>query len=128
MHSMRANSDAQPLAELAVRVSLEDNVAVAKQDLLKGTLVEISQGVLVELQGDVTPGNRFALNEIPPGEFVRQYGSPIGTSRGIPVGGAVSQENMSNEVPVVREIPPDLSNPEPDYIALADQFMTVITE
>jgi altronate hydrolase len=66
--------------------------------------------------GPVTPGNRFALEAIGSGEFVRQYGQPIGTSRGIAAGEPVTPHNMSNDVPVVREIAEDLATPAPDWI------------
>ena len=37
-----------------------------------------------------------------------QYGQPIGTSRGIGEGDPITVRNMSNDVPVVRDLPADL--------------------
>ena len=73
------------------------------------------------MRGSVTPGNRFATRAIPAGEFVRQYGQPIGTSRGIAEGDAVTHANMSNDVPVVRDLDPELATPPPDYVPEADR-------
>jgi len=47
---------------------------------------------------------------------VLQYGQPIGTSLGIAAGAWITHENMSDEVPVVRDLPADLHTPAPDYI------------
>ena len=40
---------------------------------------------------------------IPAGEFVRQYGQPIGTSLGIAIGEWITHENMTDDVPVVSQ-------------------------
>jgi altronate dehydratase len=71
--------------------------------------------VPVQVLDDITPGHRFALVAITAGAFVRQYGQPIGTSTGITAGALISRANMSNDVPVVRELDPNLHNPAPDY-------------
>ena len=62
-------------------------------------------------------GNRFATRAIPAGEFVRQYGQPIGTSLGIGEGDLVSHANMSDDIPLVRTLSEDLNTPAPDYFA-----------
>ena len=103
--------------EVAIRVADADNVCVVKRELHKGDTVHLEDGREFELRGGVTPGNRFALRAIPEGEFVLQYAQPIGTSLGIEAGEPVSLANMSNDVPVVRQLPDDLANPAPDYIA-----------
>ncbi len=51
------------------------------------------------------------MTEISAGDYVYQYGQPIGTSRGIAAGEWVTHENMSNDVPVVRDLPEDLHTP-----------------
>jgi altronate hydrolase len=109
--------DPLPLAARAVRVGTLDNVAVAKVGLLAGERLVLEGGRVVELTGVVEPGHRFALEAIPAGRHVLQYGAPIGTSRGIGVGDPIGLENMSNEVPTVREVPEGLSNPAPEYLA-----------
>ncbi len=75
----------------------------------------------MQVRGLVTPGNRFATRAIPAGEFVRQYGQPIGTSRGIDEGDPVTPANMSNDVPVVRDLDPGLHTPPPDYVPEAER-------
>ena len=108
---------ALPLSDCAVVVSPRDNVAVVKRALAAGDVVELAAGRELALRGAVTPGHRFATRAIPAGTFVLQYGQPIGTSKGIEIGDPISHANMSNEVPLVRELPADLVNPPPDYIA-----------
>src|SRR4030095_11417644 len=63
----------------------------------------------------VTPGHRFATYDIPAGEFVRQYGQPIRTSLGIEAGEWITHDNMTDDVPVVRDLPENIENPAPNY-------------
>lgn len=102
------------LKDYAIVVSPHDNLAVVKTPVTAGLRLECN-GRLVTVTGDVAPGHRFATREIPAGEFVLQYGQPIGTSRGISEGEPITHGNMSNEVPVVRELPEDLHTPAPAY-------------
>ncbi|HVG39430.1 MAG TPA: altronate dehydratase family protein [Pyrinomonadaceae bacterium] len=104
------------LSACAIVVDRRDNVAVVKQEISPGTVVEAEGGRAIRVTGTVTPGHRFATRDIPAGEFVRQYDQPIGTSRGIKEGDPITPENMSNEVPVVRELTNDLATPPPDYL------------
>src|SRR6185369_7238661 len=112
--------DAAPLRDFAVIVDARDNVAVAKTEIPPGLVVAL-EGRTVRMGGIITPGNRFATAAIPSGEFVRQYGQPIGTSRGIREGDAISLTNMSNEVPVVRDLDPNLATPAPAYVPEAQR-------
>lgn len=114
---------AQTLAAVAVLVSDDDNVAVVKITLTRGDSVALSCGTEVTITGQVTPGHRFATRDIPADDLVLQYGTPIGTSLGIAVGDPITPENMSNDVPVVREVSDDLTNPAPDYFAERGSFM-----
>ncbi|NRA97335.1 MAG: hypothetical protein HRU14_14125, partial [Planctomycetes bacterium] len=104
-----------PLSACAIIVNDGDNVAVVKSELQGGEHVELPGGSVVEVTGPVDRGHRFAIAQVPEGEHLRQYGQPIGTSLGIGVGDPVSPANMSNDVPVVRDLPADLSTPAPDY-------------
>jgi altronate hydrolase len=106
---------ATPIGEVAVIVSSADNVAVVKTAIDAGTVLELRDGRIVTITGPVTPGHRFATRAIPAGEFVLQYGQPIGTSRGIEEGEPITVRTMSNEVPVVRDLPPDLHTAPPEY-------------
>jgi altronate hydrolase len=110
------SSSPRPLAQCAVVVSSKDNVAVVKTGLQAGDVVTFPEGRTLAITGEVTPGHRFATRAIAKGEFVLQYGQPIGTSKGIAAGDAISHSNMSNEVPVVRELPATLHNAPPQYV------------
>lgn len=110
-----ASIEAAKISEYAIVVNPADNVAVVKYPTPAGIAVVTDAGEVVTLASDVPPGHRFAIREIPSGEFVRQYGQPIGTSLGIAQGEWVSHENMSDDVPVVRDLPEDLHTPEPEY-------------
>ena len=103
----------KPLQEVAIQVAPADNVAVCKFGVEDGEALVLSNGAELTVCA-TSPGHRFALTEIPAGEFVRQYGQPIGTSQGIAAGEAVTPENMSNEIPVVRDLPEDLATPAPE--------------
>jgi altronate hydrolase len=110
------------MQNFAIAVNPADNVAVAKREIAARTLIEMPDGARLEILGAVAPGHRFATREIAAGEFVLQYGQPIGTSRGIERGEPVSLANMSNEVPVVRELPENLFTPPPEYFAETAAF------
>src|SRR5215813_4746721 len=111
--SVEVTRIASPISQYAIIVDAKDNVAVAKQEINAGTQVALSTGHVVEITGLVTPGHRFATRAIPAGEFVLQYGQPIGTSLGINEGDPISHTNMSNDVPIVRDLPDDLHTPSP---------------
>ena len=104
------------LTDLAIIVHEDDNVAVASQEIVAGTNILLPSGDTFHLSADLTPGHRIAIESIPAGQFVRQYSHPIGTSLGIHAGEIVSSLNMSNDVPVVRDIPAGLTNPSPAYL------------
>lgn len=106
--------------DFAVIVDRADNVAVVKGAVEAGLSLQMPDNRIVTLTGEVTPGHRFATRAIPAGSFVLQYGQPIGTSRGIAEGDPIALANMSNEVPVVRDLPADLHTPPPEYFPAAD--------
>src|SRR5882762_10365809 len=93
-----------PVADYAIIVDSKDNVAVVKQETAPGLELFLPGGGEVRVAAAVTPGHRFATRAIPAGEFVLQYGQPIGTSLGIESGEAITHENMSNDVPVIRDL------------------------
>lgn len=62
-----------------VVINSEDVVAVALQDLKKGSVVTTSAGEIT-LADDITRGHKFALRDIGEGEFIVKYGYPIGTA------------------------------------------------
>lgn len=109
------------LADVAVVVDAADNVAVVKRHVDAGVVVRAADGREIALRAAIPPGHRFATADIPAGAFVRQYGQPIGTSKGIVEGDLVHAGNMSHDVPIVRELPADLRTPAPDYIPEAER-------
>lgn len=111
---------AAPISQYAIIVNSDDNVAVVKAETFEGLLLELPNGDQVRLTKSVPPGHRFAIREIEAGSFVRQYGQPIGTSLGIAKGEWVSHDNMTDEVPVVRELPDEIHTPAPDYFELSE--------
>src|SRR5690349_24323150 len=104
-----------PIQDYAIIVDPRDNVAVVKQATAPGLRVALADGREVQVKDMVPPGHRFATRDIAAGDFVRQYGQPIGTSRGIGEGEMISHDNMTNDVPIVRDLPDDLATPSPDY-------------
>jgi len=104
-----------PISDFAIIVNPDDNVAVVKNETSEGLIVQLPDDSLVTVMQAVPPGHRFATREIPEGDFVRQYGQPIGTSLGIATGEWITHENMTDEVPVVRDLPEDIHTPAPEY-------------
>ena len=111
------------LNEFAIVVDSKDNVAVVKKETSPGLELLLADGSLLEVRGVVPPGHRFATKDIPAGQFVLQFGQPIGTSLGIKQGEQITHDNMSDDVPIVRDLPENLHTPPPDYFLL-DQRAT----
>ena len=110
-----------PISEYAIIVDPKDNLAVVKQQTAPGLEVTLPTGRVIRVNATVPPGHRFATRDIPAGEFVLQYGQPIGTSLGIKEGDYISHDNMSNDVPVVRDLAEDLRTPPPDYVPVSER-------
>ncbi len=107
---------AAPVTDYAIIVDPGDNVAVVKKETFDGLELNLPDGSQLLVRAAVKPGHRFATRAIPAGKYVLQYHQPIGTSRGIESGEAITAENMSNDVPVIRDLPEGLHTPAPDYI------------
>src|SRR6185369_1416420 len=112
---------ASPISEFAIIVNPQDNVAVVKKETFPNLEVPLPDATTIRLSATVPPGHRFATRDIPAGEFVRQYGQPIGTSLGIREGEYVSHDNMTDDVPIIRDLPETLHTPAPDYIPEAER-------
>jgi len=112
---------ASPISEFAIIVNPQDNVAVVKKETFPNLEVTLPDATTIRLRATVPPGHRFATRDIPAGEFVRQYGQPIGTSLGIREGEYVSHDNMSDDVPVVRDLEEELHTPPPLYTPEAER-------
>jgi len=114
--SIALSDVASPISEFAIIVNPQDNVAVVKKETFPDLEVTLPDATTIRLRATVPPGHRFATRDIPAGEFVRQYGQPIGTSLGIREGEYVSHDNMTDDVPVVRDLEEQLHTPPPVYL------------
>ena len=104
------------ISDYAIIINVNDNVAVVKTATVSGLELTMPNGAMLVLRDAVPPGHRFATRDIPAGEFVLQFGQPIGTSLGIKQGEQITHANMSDDVPLVRELPEDLHTPPPVYL------------
>lgn len=77
-----------------------DNVAIALKDLRKGQEVDVEVGgnyVSVILLDDIPYGHKFAIKDIPKGEYVVKYGEVIGVAtKHIKVGEHVHVHNVKS--------------------------------
>jgi altronate hydrolase len=104
-----------PIADFAVVVHPDDNVAVVKASLSAGMSLALASGETFNTQAAIAPGHRCAIRDIPAEAYVIQYGQPIGRSLGIQCGEQVTHANMNDEVPVIRSVSADLWNAPPQY-------------
>lgn len=109
------------LSEFAIIVDPNDNVAVVKKATTPGLELLLPDETLIELHMAIPPGHRFATRDIDAGDFVLQFGQPIGTSLGIKQGQQITHDNMTDEVPIVRELPENLHTAAPDYFELDER-------
>ncbi|HEX5603651.1 MAG TPA: TRC40/GET3/ArsA family transport-energizing ATPase, partial [Pyrinomonadaceae bacterium] len=106
------------LSDFAIVVDPKDNVAVVKKATWPGLELVLPNESVIEIRGEISPGHRFATTGIPAGDFVLQFGQPIGTSLGITQGEQITHDNMTDDVPIVRELPEDLHTAPPDYLSI----------
>lgn len=84
-----------PLAQAALRLAVDDDVAVAKAPLKAGARLADSGGV-IEIKADIGRGHKVAVRSLRDGEPVRKYGQIIGFARGdISPGDHVHLHNVS---------------------------------
>ncbi|HEU0040908.1 MAG TPA: SAF domain-containing protein, partial [Jiangellaceae bacterium] len=74
-------SDSTPLllADCALLLRADDEVAVATRDLAAGTRVVLAAGQHV-VTGDVPRGHKLAVRAVPAGAAVHKYGQSIGVA------------------------------------------------
>ncbi|PWT89919.1 MAG: galactonate dehydratase [Blastocatellia bacterium] len=108
-------SQAAQIRDYAIIVDPNDNVAVVKRATNVDLEVVLPDGQVLLLRDAVPPGHRFATKDIEADKFVLQFGQPIGTSLGIKAGEQITHANMTNDVPIVRDLPESLHTPPPDY-------------
>jgi altronate hydrolase len=93
---------ALPLHEVAVHLDPQDDVAIAKADLLTGTVLTLENGegqsMQVTLRQPVPSGHKIALREVAADQPVRRYGQVIGfASQAIRPGEHVHVHNLGSE-------------------------------
>jgi len=77
----------------AIRLNANDDVVIARHQLISGTLIEKE---CVAVQGLISAGHKMATRNIAEGEAVRRYGQIIGfASRPITAGQHVHVHNLS---------------------------------
>ena len=104
------------ISDYAIVVDPKDNVAVVKSATTPGLDLVLPDNSFLQMRSAVPPGHRFAIRDIAAGQFVLQFGQPIGTSLGISRGEQITHDNMSDEIPIVRDLPDHLHTPAPNYI------------
>jgi len=90
---MKNNTNNLSLNDVALVISSQDNVAVAKIDILKGSSLLYS-GRIITIKNTVPAGHRFALSDIKKGGKVKQYAYPFGISNGISIGSRIDRNNV----------------------------------
>lgn len=83
-----------PLSKLALLMAEQDNVAIAKREIMQGTVLSFRDGI-IRMSDDIPKGHRFSLSDIAKGEAVMQYGYPFGISKGIKKGQKISKYTTS---------------------------------
>jgi len=112
---------ASVISDFAIVVDPKDNVAVVKRAVSPGLELLLPNESSLQIRTEVPPGHRFATRDIPSGDFVLQFGQPIGTSLGIRQGEQITHDNMSDEIPIVRDLPENLHTAPPDYFPVSER-------
>ncbi len=80
-----------------IRLSADDNVAVAIKNIAAGTEVEVD-GLRLVARDAIPFGHKIALRPVQPGEKLIKYGVPIGSAtRAIEPGGHVHVHNIRSD-------------------------------
>ena len=85
----------------ALKISENDNVAIAMHDIKKGEAVVVDGQQMLDVIEDIEAGHKIALSSISSGENVYRYGEPIvETTRAVQTGEWV---HVHNTLPIKRE-------------------------
>lgn len=85
-------------ATRAIRITDQDNVAVALQPIREGETLSVG-GLQISVRQDIPQGHKVALADIPKGNHVVKYGVPIGHgTEDIQVGQWVHTHNMKTNL------------------------------
>src|SRR5215467_15675534 len=83
------------IADVAIVLNPEDDVAIVKKDIAAGTVLE-DAGRHIEVRQDIRPGHKVARHARRTGEEVRRYGQIIGfATADIAVGDHVHTQNLA---------------------------------
>lgn len=94
------NDRVEPLNGAALLLHPQDNVAIAKREIVEGTRLKSPTGEQITVREKVPAGHKLALATIAVGEMVCRYGNPIGTAtRPITAGDWVHTHNLAAERP-----------------------------
>jgi len=81
----------------AIRLSLNDNVAVCCRTLQPGEAIVVD-GVRLAITEKVDLGHKISLSSLKPGDKILKYGMPIGSATAeVPAGGWVHMHNMQSD-------------------------------
>ncbi len=84
---------------LAIVVKPEqDNVAIAVKDLTPGHALDVA-GMRVIVQDAVPAGHPLAIQDIPKGQPIMEYGQPWAISRGVRAGKRITPDVIENRLP-----------------------------
>src|SRR5256885_12540216 len=90
--------DITAVSDYAIIVDPRDNVAVVKTETSPNLDLALPDERVISIKTPIPPGHRFATKAIPSGEFVLQFGKPIGTSLGISEGEIISADTLRYDV------------------------------
>lgn len=100
-----------------------DPVAIAKAVIPAGTQLKIGGGA-VTILSQIPKGHRFALRDIPAGEYILQFGYPFAQSKGITQGDLLTVQNTLAKIPessASEFFPPPVTRSNPEYASLTFQ-------
>jgi altronate hydrolase len=89
------------LNSLAIIMSDQDNLAVAKKDIPKGQKLKYNDDY-IEILDAIPQGHRFSLCRINKGEPLKQYGHQFAFSKGVKQGQLISRNNIYAYVPKIK--------------------------
>lgn len=101
-----------------------DPIAIAKEMIPAGTQVETGSGSPLSIAVTIPKGHRFALRDIPAGEYITQFGYPFAQSTGIARGEILTVRNTLANIPgssPTAFAPPPAMTLNPDYASLSFQ-------
>jgi altronate hydrolase len=76
------SSNPVPLAQVALHLHPDDNIAVAKTHIQASTILELASGEKITIRQLIPSGHKFALRPVASGDVVRRYGQIIGFANG----------------------------------------------